>query len=223
MRDHTLIEDGDHVLVGLSGGKDSMILLQVLVERQNAVPFNFKISAAHVAAEEIGYQIDREKLASFCDNLGIPLHYRTIEPDLEKDPSKAACFICSWHRRKVLFLLTKELMCNKLALGHHMDDVLETLFMNMVHHGEFSTMPPKLNMFDGKINLIRPLTLLQENELKKYARIRGLEETGIPCPFKDETRRKEMKKLVSEMARMHKRGRINLFRSMGNILEDYLP
>jgi len=223
MRDHTLIEDGDHVLVGLSGGKDSMILLQVLVERQNAVPFNFKISAAHVAAEEIGYQIDREKLASFCDNLGIPLHYRTIEPDLEKDPSKAACFICSWHRRKVLFLLTKELMCNKLALGHHRKDAVETLLLNMIYHGSISSLPYSLEMFDGRIKLIRPMMDLDERLLVEYSNMNDLVKIEKSCPYENQTRRESVSKLMEEIERLHGKGNFNIFKSLGNIYPEYLP
>jgi len=141
MRDHSMITEGDHVLVGLSGGKDSMILLEALVERKRALPFDFKLTAAHIEALGIGYKIDREKLTRFCENLSVPLHYRTIEPDLEKDASKAACFICSWSRRKELFKLTKELKCNKLALGHHRNDAVETLLLNMIYHGSISSLP----------------------------------------------------------------------------------
>ena len=157
MRDQNLISEGDHILVGLSGGKDSMILLEALAERLSAVPFDFSITAAHVEAMGIGYEINREKLASFCDRLDIPLHYRSIEPNLEKDPSKTACFICSWHRRKELFKLTKELNCNKLALGHHRNDAIETLLMNMIYHGSISSLPYTLDMFEGRIRLIRPM------------------------------------------------------------------
>ena len=88
MRDHTLIEDGDHILVGLSGGKDSMILLKALVERRRALPFEFQITAAHVEAQGIGYQIDMEKLTRFCEDLKVSFHSRTIDPDLEQDASK---------------------------------------------------------------------------------------------------------------------------------------
>ena len=116
MRDQSLIVEGDRLLVGLSGGKDSMIMLQVLVERRSVVPFDFVIEAAHVEATGIGYQIDRDKLSAFCQSLDIPLHYHTIEPDLEKDPSKSACFICSWNRRKVLFNLTGEMFSGRVQL-----------------------------------------------------------------------------------------------------------
>jgi tRNA 2-thiocytidine biosynthesis protein TtcA len=151
MRDHDMVTENDRVLVGLSGGKDSMILLQALVERRGAVPFDFTIEAAHVEAAGIGYHIDREKLTSFCKDLGVPLHYRIIEPDLEKDTSKNACFVCSWHRRKKLFDLTRELDFNKLALGHHRNDALETLLMNMIYHGSISSLPYSLVMFGGRV------------------------------------------------------------------------
>jgi len=223
MRDHSMIRESDHVLVGLSGGKDSMILLQALVERQSAVPFNFNISAAHVEASGIGYQIDRIKLSRFCEDLNVPLHYRTIEPDLEKDPSKAACFICTWHRRKALFVLTKELKCNRLALGHHRNDAVETLLLNMVYHGSISSLPYSLEMFDGRLQLIRPLMDMDERMLEEYAQINDLVKVEKSCPHENSTRRESIAQLISEIEKLHGKGPYNMFKSMDKIFEAYLP
>jgi len=223
MRDHSLINDSDHLLVGLSGGKDSMILLKALAERKGAVPFEFSLTAAHIEATGIGYKIDREKLTTFCNNLEIPLHYRTIEPDLDKDPSKPACFICSWHRRKELFNLTKELNCNKLALGHHRNDAVETLLMNMIYHGSISSLPYSLEMFEGRVQLIRPLMDLDERMLEEYARLNDLVKVEKSCPHEDRTRRKNITQLIKEVEKLHGKGPYNMFKSMDKIFEEYLP
>jgi len=223
MRDHSLINDGDHLLVGLSGGKDSMILLEALAERLRAVPFNFSLTAAHIEAAGIGYKIDREKLTAFCNNLEIPLHYRTIEPDLEKDPSKTACFICSWHRRKELFALTKELNCNKLALGHHRNDAVETLLMNMIYHGSISSLPYSLEMFEGRIQLIRPLMDLDERMLEEYAGLNDLVKVEKSCPHENRTQRKNITQLLRQVENLHGKGPFNIFKSMDKIFEEYLP
>ncbi len=223
MRDHTLIVEGDRLLVGLSGGKDSMIMLKALVERRSVVPFDFGIEAAHVEATGIGYQIDRRKLTDFCHSLEIPLHYHTIEPDLEKDSSKSACFVCSWHRRKVLFNLTSELNCNKLALGHHRSDAVETLLMNMIYHGSISSLPYSLKMFEGRIELIRPLMDLDERMLIEYAGLNDIVKVEKSCPHENLTRREDMRALLANVEVLHGQGPFNIFKSMDKIFEEYLP
>ena len=223
LRDHQMIEEGDHILVGLSGGKDSMILLEALAERKRAMPFDFVLTAAHVEATGIGYEIDRSKLTSFCKGLDIPLHYRSIEPDLEKDPSKTACFICSWQRRKVLFNLSKELNCNKLALGHHRNDAVETLLLNMIYHGSISSLPYSLNMFEGRIKLIRPMMDLDERMLEEYAELNKLVKVEKSCPHEDKTKRESIRKLLGNIEDLHGKGPYNVFKSVNKIFEDYLP
>ena len=223
MRDHTLIEDGDHILVGLSGGKDSMILLKALAERRRSLPFEFQISAAHIEARGIGYLIDKQKLTGFCRDLKVPFHSRIIEPDLEVDRSKTACFICSWHRRKELFSLTKELDCNKLALGHHRKDAVETLLLNMIYHGSISSLPYSLKMFDGRLHLIRPLMDLDERMLEEYAELNDLVRVEKSCPHEETTRRKSIARLINEIEKLHGKGPYNIFKSMDKIFPEYLP
>ena len=223
MRDHALVEEGDHVLVGLSGGKDSMILLESLVERKAAVPFDFGITAAHVEATGIGYQIDKVKLSLFCDKLNVPLFYKTIEPDLEKESSKSACFICSWNRRKELFILANELDCNKLALGHHRNDAVETLLLNMIYHGSISSLPYSLNMFEGKLKLIRPLMDLDERMLEEYAVLNDLVKIEKSCPHEDSTQRESIAQLIKQIELLHGAGPYNMFKSMDKIFTEYLP
>jgi tRNA 2-thiocytidine biosynthesis protein TtcA len=223
MKDHSLLEEGDHVMVGLSGGKDSMILLETLVERKAAVPFDFKISAAHVEAKGIGYQIDKDKLSLFCEKLDVPLHYKTIEPDLEKDSSKSACFICSWNRRKELFHLMNVLDCNKLALGHHRNDAVETLLLNMIYHGAISSLPYSLNMFEGRLKLIRPLMDLDERMLEEYAALNDLVKIEKSCPHENSTQRESISQLIKQLEKLHGAGPYNMFKSMDKIFTEYLP
>ena len=223
MRDHSMIQEGDHVLVGLSGGKDSMILLQTLVERRAAVPFDFQISAAHIEATGIGYFIDRRKIIDFCDDLKVPLHFRTIEPDLEKNYSKTTCFICSRTRRKELFSLTKDLDCNKLALGHHRNDAVETLLLNMIYHGSISSLPYSLAMFEGQLQLIRPLMDLDERMLEEYANLNDMVKVEKSCPHENSTKRNSIAHLIKEIEKLHGKGPYNMFKSMDKIFDEYLP
>ena len=153
--EYSMIEAGDRVLVGLSGGKDSMILLEALADRKKHFPFDFEIFAVHVTAKGVGYEMDTAYLEQFCKGLDVELHLEEIEVDLSADSKKAPCFICSWNRRKRIFELSKELKCGKVALGHHKDDAIQTVLMNMIYHGSISSMPYTLSIFDGERDSIR--------------------------------------------------------------------
>ena len=128
---YELISPGDKILVGVSGGKDSLFLLEALAYVKKKLRLNITIHAVHIHVAEAGYEINRTFLTDFCSSLKIDLRFENVLVNLTENPEKAPCFVCSWHRRKRLFDLTHELECNKLALGHHMDDALETLFMTV--------------------------------------------------------------------------------------------
>jgi tRNA(Ile)-lysidine synthase TilS/MesJ len=221
--EYSMIEKGDRVLVGLSGGKDSMILLEALEDRRKHFPFDFELYAIHVSASNIGYRMDTGYLDEFCRNIGIPLILEEIEVDLGIDPKKSPCFICSWSRRKRIFEKSKELECNKVALGHHRDDAIQTLLLNMIYHGSFSSLPQKLSMFNGRIDLIRPLLFIPEKELTYYASLRTFEKQEKTCPYDHTTRRESVKDLIRQMDKLNRNARRNIFRAMDNIYEEYLP
>jgi len=223
LRDHTMLADGDRVLVGLSGGKDSMILLKILAERRQALPFRFNLSAAHILVRSAGYEIDLDYLSSFCRELDVPFFIREIDVDLERDPEKTPCFVCSWHRRKVLFDLTREEGFNILALGHHREDALETYLMNMLFHGSISSLPYSLRMFDGRVSLIRPLLDISEDLLDSYAAMTDLVRSVKSCPHENNTRRNEVRSILDQMKNLYHQAPSNLFRSMSHIYEEYLP
>jgi tRNA 2-thiocytidine biosynthesis protein TtcA len=218
-----MIGAGERVAVGVSGGKDSIVLLEALALRRRWLPIHYDLFAIHISVKNITPDLDREYYERFCDEIGVSFHYRSVEVDLDRDPGKAVCFVCSWHRRKELFTLTRKLGCARLALGHHMDDALETLLMNMTFNGTMSSMPPRLPMFGGEFDIIRPLILLTEKEVERYARIRGFPVEQGRCAFGEATRRAEMKRIIGELSRMGRRVKRNLFAAMSNIHQEYLP
>ena len=218
-----LVGADDRVAVGISGGKDSIVLLETLALRRKRLPITYDIFAVHINVKNIITKIDTDYYADFCSSLGVTLVCRSIEVDLERDPKKTVCFVCSWHRRKELFNCVKELGCNRLALGHHMDDALETLLMNMTFNSSLSSMPPKLAMFGGEFDIIRPLILLNENQIRRYASIRQFPVHKSQCPYGDTTRRAEMKEIIRLLSKMNRKARYSLFNSLSNIHRERLP
>lgn len=216
-----LLQADDHVLIGLSGGKDSLVLADVLSKRLKILPFKIKLTAAHVFITNIGYQVDHDYLDRFCRERGIDFMLKSFEVVPENNKSK--CFTCSWYRRKTLFQLTEELNCQKLAFGHHMDDAIETLLMNMVYHGSVSALPYKLKMFGGRIEVIRPLLEFTDQQLKMYATIKGYPGEVKTCPESEKTGREEVKSLIDRLENMHKDARVNIFRCVNKQFPDYLP
>ena len=221
--DHKLIDNGDKVLVAVSGGKDSLVLLDALSAFKKYSLVNFDIEAIHIDVEDVPYSIDRDFLNNMCKKIEVKLTFLDITSGIEDRGKKAPCFVCSWHRRKALFSYAKENGFQKLALGHHMDDAVETLLINMAYHGNISSLPAKLSMFDGVINLIRPLILLTDKDTREFANIRKYQKLKEPCPFEDLTKRTTARELIKQLEAIHPKAAHNLFRSMGNIDEEYLP
>lgn len=222
LRDHKMIREGDRVLVGLSGGKDSFVLLEALSRRKKSMPFGFDLTAIHIEPLTTGYHIDKTFLQEFCGKLSVPLVLKSIDPDLEKT-KKNPCFVCSWHRRKALFDYSREEKYNLLALGHHRDDALQTLLMNMLYHGSISSLPYKLSMFDGRMLLIRPLMDIWEKDILEYAELRGLKKEVKSCRYENNTKRSYVAKLLKEMEVEYPKAKINIFKAMGNSYGEYLP
>jgi len=220
---YEMIEDGDKVLIAVSGGKDSLVLLEALAAFKKFKTINFEIEALHIDVEDVGYLVDDGFLKEYSEQLGVKMHFRTIKAGLEERGKKAPCFVCSWHRRKTLFEFAKSNGFQKLALGHHMDDAVETLMINMAYHGHISSLPGKLKMFDGAMYLIRPLILLTDKDTREFAAIRNFTKLKQTCPFEDVTKRTTARKLIEQLESIHPKAKFNLFNSMGNIDEEYLP
>lgn len=198
-----LLEDDDRVLVGLSGGKDSLCLLEMLAKRARISHPRFQVEALHVRMENIDYKTSTEYLERFCKELNVTLHIRTTSFENNEDmKQKPACFLCSWNRRKIMFNLAQELGFNKIALGHHQDDLLNTTLMNLFYQGRFDTMPALLRMRKMPIAIIRPLCMVEEADIKRYAELRGYEKQEKVCPFEHDTNRTAMDNLFKEIERL---------------------
>jgi len=218
-----LIQDGDRILVGVSGGKDSLTLLRLLQERRKRVPIHYELIPAHI---DLGFGSDRaEILKNFFEREGLPYHIEFTEigrkansPENRENP----CFLCSWERRKRLFHLANRLKCNKVALGHHKDDIIETFLLNIFYSGEISTMLPLQSMFNGKMTIIRPLSLVGEKEIERFAKANGLPFGPSGCPSSGRTKRREVKEIIGTLSRKNHRVKGNIFRSLSNIKLDYM-
>ena len=198
-----LLEDDDHVLVGLSGGKDSLCLLEMLAKRAKTDHPRFQMEALHVRMENIAYKTSTEYLERFCNDLNVKLHIRTTSFENNEDmKQKPACFLCSWNRRKIMFNLAQELGCNKIALGHHQDDLLNTTLMNLFYQGRFDTMPALLRMRKMPLAIIRPLCMVEEADIKRYAELREYEKQEKICPFEHDTNRTTMSELFKNIEKL---------------------
>ena len=223
--DYGLIADGDHILIGLSGGKDSLALVELLGKRAQIHVPQFKVTAVHVRVKERDYHSDVSYLEDFCARVRVPLIVRDTSigdqtPEMkEKDP----CFLCSWYRRKVLFEVAQELGCNKIALGHHKDDIVETLLMNLIFQGSISTIPPLLQMEKMPIEMIRPLCLIEEEEIAQYAQLCDFEKQIKLCPLEKVSSRAQIKELVKQLERLNPNVRESIWGAMENIKTGYLP
>lgn len=220
---YRLIDDDDKILVGLSGGKDSLALLEFLAKRSRILKPKFSVVAVHVSMTNIPYQADLAYLKEFSESLGVPfLHYETSF-DPSTDTRKSPCFLCSWNRRKALFTVAKEQGCNKIALGHHMDDILETLLMNLTFQGAFSTMPPKLVMKKFDMTIIRPMCMVHEADLQELAEIRNYRKQVKNCPYETQSNRTDMKEVLKQLETLNPEARYSLWGSMTNVQEELLP
>lgn len=220
---YRLIEDGDKILIGLSGGKDSLALLELLACRSRIFKPTFSVMAVHVGMTNIPYKSDINYLKEYSESFNVPfIHYETSF-DPTTDTRKSPCFLCSWNRRKALFSVAKEHGCNKIALGHHMDDILETLLMNITYQGAFSSMPPKLVMNKFDMTLIRPMCLVHEADLKLMSQIRSFKNQIKNCPYESQSSRSEMKTVLKSLEKLNPDARYSIWGSMTNIQEELLP
>ena len=233
MATYHLIEDDDRILVGLSGGKDSLLLTELLAKRSLIQHPRFTVEALHVRMENIRYETDTSYLQAFCDSLGIQLHIRTtrFEVEVPSNPSnqnnlsnqsdqtsaarlrkqKQPCFLCSWNRRKLLFNLAQELGCNKIALGHHQDDLIHTALMNLTYQARFATMPARLTMRKMPLTIIRPLCLIPESDIKAYAELQGYQKQQRLCPYETNSHRTDIKWLYDQLEQMNPEARYSIW------------
>ena len=202
--DYGMIEDGDEIAVGLSGGKDSLSMLVALKELQRFYPKKFGLQAVAVS---LFPEADYSELAAFCEKLGVPLRivrteigHVVFDTRMEKNP----CSLCARMRRGALHDAAKEMGCNKLALGHHFDDVIETFMLNLVHEGRLGTFLPVTYLSRKKLTVIRPLLYVKEKDIRYFVGKNPLPVLKNPCPADGATERETMKQLLTSMEKQYK-------------------
>lgn len=215
--DYQLLEDGDRILIALSGGKDSLELCRLMAQRARIFRPKIEVEAAHVIMDNIPYETDRSYLQNFCDNLGIKLHILHTRFS-EEEGRKPKCFLCSWHRRKALFTFATKQGFNKVALGHHQDDILTTWLMNMTFEGSIGTMPPRLQMEHYPISIIRPLCLVEEQWISEVAKAENFEKQKVACPYEEATRRSDMNAVFHQLERLNPEARYSLWQALEKVL-----
>lgn len=218
--DYNMIEEGDRVMVCLSGGKDSYALLDILINLQQSAPIAFDLVAVNMDQKQPGFPA--HVLPDYLESLD--LEYYVVEQDTysiikAKIPEgKTTCGLCSRLRRGTLYAFAEKIGATKIALGHHRDDIVETLFLNMFHGSKLAAMPPKLRSDDGRNIVIRPLAYCQERDLAKYADVKQF--PIIPCNLcgsQDNLQRQQVKQMLRDWERASPGRVAGIFRSLQNV------
>jgi tRNA 2-thiocytidine biosynthesis protein TtcA len=218
--DHKLIEDKDRILVAVSGGKDSLTMLHLLNERKKWAPVTYDLIAMHVETDHrCAGCVHTKLLKKFFAERGIRYHFAKIK--VRDDKRGMSCFWCSWNRRKALFMAADKLGCNKVAMGHHKDDIIETLLLNMFYQGEFAAMNPRQELFNGKLAIIRPLCYVEEEHMRKFAKESDFPSQMCRCPNSEISKRRVMKDFIKKVEKGCSHVRTNLFRSMTRVSKEY--
>ena len=218
--DYGLVKEGDKIMVCLSGGKDSYTMLDILMHMQRSPLLNFEIVAVNLDQKQPGFP--EHILPAYFEKIGV--NYKIVERDtysvvVDKIPEgKTMCSLCSRLRRGILYSVAEELGCNKVALGHHREDIMETLFLNMFYSGRIETMPPKYKTDDGKHIVIRPLAYCKEADIEEYAKLK--EFPIIPCNLcgsQEGLQRQAVKDLLSDWDKKSPGRKEIIFKSIKNI------
>lgn len=220
--EYDMIQEGDRILVGISGGKDSMALLNVMLHRQKIAPVDFEIMAVHIDSGLPGTRL--EKLEHYFQHIKVPYHIERTDTFRNKDLKDLNCFWCSWNRRKALFNFAAKNGFRKLALAHHLDDIAETILMNQLFKGEVCAMCPKQEFFKGELTIIRPFAYEREEMIARFSAGAGLNTfESCRCPASSTGQRAAIKKFLNEMEKVSPAVKINVFKSLKNIQTEYLP
>ena len=218
-----MIESGDRIILALSGGKDSMTLAYVFSTMKKSLTFPFDLQAVHIEADFDGCG-KNPRMEEIIHSWGIEVQVIPVPIQARlREGRKLNCYWCSTQRRMELLRYAERRGFNKIALGHHLDDILETLFMNMSYKGELSTMLPVMAYDHYPQKVIRPLCLVKEQEIINFSQLMGLSSVATSCPYGQTSKRLEARRAIEVLAEKGDYIKENLFRSMENINPKYLP
>ena len=223
--DFTMIEDGDTVMVCLSGGKDSYGMLDILLSMQSRAPVSYTLVAVNLDQKQPGFP--EHILPDYLTKLGVPFHIEeqdtySVVKDLIPE-GKTTCSLCSRLRRGILYGVAEKLGATKIALGHHRDDMMETMLLNLLFNGALKTMPPKLRSDDGKHVVIRPLAYVREGDLARYGELRDF--PIIPCDLcgsQENLKRQEIKALLKDWESRYPGSGDSVFAALTNVIPSHL-
>ena len=216
--EYRLLEDGDKVLVAVSGGKDSLELTRLMARQGKIHRPHITVAAAHVIMDNIPYETERTFLEKFCQENDIELHILHTRFDEEREGNeeerkrKTKCFLCSWYRRKALFEYARDNGYNKVAFGHHQDDFIITMLMNMTFLGSTHSMRPMMTMKHYPFKVIRPLCLVAEKMIADVAERQNFESQKTPCPYERTSRREDMTSVFRQLEALNPEARYSLWR-----------
>lgn len=223
MHDYDMLDDGDRVLLALSGGVDSLALAWTLSFWQRKAPISYTLHAITVDhefwKEHEGAVSPHASIGSQVTPLGIA--YR-VERAWDMTDENRSCYQCARNRRSQLFDLARQGGYNKVALGHHKDDLIETLFLNMLYSGNISTMLPKQQLFEGRLSIIRPLAYLEKDEVIQIADSHGMKPVANLCPLAKDTRREKVRTILAEIYQREPDAKRSIFAALANVREGYL-
>ena len=220
----SMIDDNDSILIGVSGGKDSLALSLALKLRQKWVPIQYNLCAVQIEWREFPFtEEEKRSIALFFQDLDIPFY--TVKAHVYPSSFKHEfnCYLCSRNRKRILFNEAVKLGIKKIALGHHLDDIIETTLLNIFFRGEVSTMMPVQSFFKGKIEIIRPMCEVHEKEIKRAAEIVNLPIVPIRCPKKGVSQRNDIKEIIKQASRLNKNVKENIYHAPWHINREYLP
>ncbi|WP_022668237.1 ATP-binding protein [Desulfospira joergensenii] len=223
VHDWSMISEKDRILVGISGGVDSQTLLTLLGSLQKRSPVKFDLLPVFL---DPGFEpspaprLEQYVKEHFGAMVTEYTDYGTLAHSEENRENP--CFLCSRLRRKRLFEIARDSGCKKIALGHNKDDIIETLFINMFYAGKIGTMKPRQSFFKGRLDIIRPLSYVDKEDIVTFSRMFQIPKFGNPCPSSKNTKRGEVRNMLETMYKQNKHIKGNIFRSMGNVAHDYL-
>ncbi len=221
---HRMIEEGDRILISVSGGKDSLALCLALAERRKWVPLRYELEALFIDWREYpAGRANLERLQSFLEGLGIS--FRVVEASIfpVSYGKSFNCYICSRNRKRILFQEAEKRGFAKIALGHHLDDVIETTLMNLFFRGQFATMMPVQSFFQGRFQIIRPMCEVEEKDVDRLMKVVALPAFSIDCPRRAANQRSFFKDLIRRAGRINRHVKENIYRAPWRINRDYLP